>query len=375
MSQPVGGPRIERIAVLGLGNVGALIAAMLMERGYEVHGVDAERSKAVGAHVTALDVSDAAALAGLFKEVDAVVSCLPYQLVARVATLAHAAGVHYFDLTEDIDASRLLHQLAETSTSVLMPHCGLAPGFICVAGASLAARLDTVKHVALRVGALPEIPTNALGYAFNWSPAGVVNEYLNDCEQLRDGVRVVVPALSELETITIEGTQYEAFTTSGGLGTMCETHLGSVDRLDYKTMRYPGHCELMRFLLHELRLAEKRDLAQRLLADAYPPIPDDVVVVSATAEGVRAGGEAREELVRIYRPRAVADKMRTAIAWTTAAGAVAMVELLAQGALPEAGFVRQEDIALDLFMSTSAGRLLLQDSTNRVGDETQISVG
>ncbi len=365
----------QRIAVLGLGNVGALVAEMLLERGYEVQGVDANSSKAQGAHVRALDVSDSAALAGLFKEVDAVVSCLPYHLVSRVATLAHAAGVHYFDLTEDINASRLLRQLAETSTSVLMPHCGLAPGFICVAGASVAARLDTVEHVALRVGALPETPANALGYAFNWSPAGVVNEYLNDCEQLRGGERVVVPALSELETLTIDGTQYEAFTTSGGLGTMCETQLGRADRLDYKTVRYPGHCGLMRFLLHELRLAEQRDLVQRLLADAYPPVPEDVVVVSATAEGVRAGSRTREELVRVYRPRMVAGEVRTSIAWTTAAGAVAMVELLVRGALAEAGFVHQEDVALELFMSTSAGQLLMQDSATRVSDEEQLSVG
>jgi saccharopine dehydrogenase-like NADP-dependent oxidoreductase len=365
----------QRIAVLGLGNVGALVAEMLLERGFEVQGVDANRAKAQGAHVRALDVSDSAALAGLFKEVDAVVSCLPYHLVSRVATLAHAAGVHYFDLTEDINASRLLRQLAETSTSVLMPHCGLAPGFICVAGASLAARLDAVEHVALRVGALPEVPANALGYAFNWSPAGVINEYINDCEQLRGGERVVVPALSELEAITIEGTQYEAFTTSGGLGTMCETHLGRADRLDYKTIRYPGHCELMRFLLHELRLADKRDLVQELLAKAYPPVPEDVVVVSAVAEGMRAGSRTREELVRIYRPRTVAGEVHTSIAWTTAAGVVAMVELLAQGALPETGFVRQEDIALELFMSTSAGRLLTQDAAARVSDEEQLSVG
>ncbi len=365
----------QRVAVLGLGNVGGLIAEMLLERGHDVRGVDAAGTKEVRAPVTIMDVSESAALAGLFKDVDAVVSCLPYHLVARVATLAHAAGVHYFDLTEDVNASRLLRQLAETSTSVLMPHCGLAPGFICVAGASLAGRLDTVEHVALRVGALPAIPVNALGYAFNWSPAGVVNEYLNDCEQLRDGTRVIVPALGELEAITIAGTRYEAFTTSGGLGTMCETYADRVDRLNYKTVRYPGHCELMRFLLHELRLADRRDLVQQLLADAYPPVPDDVVLVSATAEGVKAGREAREELVRLYRPQPIAGEVRTAISWTTAAGAVAMVELLARGELPEAGFVHQEDVSLELFVSTSAGQLLVQDATARVSDETQLSVG
>jgi saccharopine dehydrogenase-like NADP-dependent oxidoreductase len=359
--------RVQRIAVLGLGNVGALIADMLRERGFEVLGVDADPAKAVGEHTMAMDVTDSAALADLFERVDTVVSCLPYHLVARVATLAHAASVHYLDLTEDVNASRLLRQLAETSTSVLMPHCGLAPGFICVVGAGLTARLDAVQRIALRVGALPQAPNNALGYAFNWSPAGVVNEYLNDCEQLQEGASVIVPPLEGLETITIDGKQYEAFTTSGGLGTMCETFAGRVGRLDYKSIRYPGHCELMRFLLHELRLANRRGVVQELLAEAYPPVRDDLVIVYAAAEGARADGSAREELVRLYCPRTVAGQVRTAIAWTTAAGAVAMVELLAQGALPDAGFVHQEHVPLESFLQTSAGQLLVDGSPTGAG--------
>src|SRR5437763_11414987 len=146
-TDPVTDSSIERIAVLGLGNVGALIADMLRERGFEVQGVDADQAKAVGDNVAVVDVTDSAALTELLKRVDAVVSCLPYHLVARVATVAQAAGVHYLDLTEDVNTSRLLRQLAETSTSVLMPHCGLAPGFICVVGASLAARLDIVESI------------------------------------------------------------------------------------------------------------------------------------------------------------------------------------------------------------------------------------
>jgi saccharopine dehydrogenase (NAD+, L-lysine-forming) len=368
-------PRVQRIAVLGLGNVGGLIADLLRDRGFDVQGVDADPSKAVDERVMALDVTDSAALANLFAGVDAVVSCLPYHLNARVAEVANATGVHYLDLTEDVSTSHLLRRLADTSRTVLMPHCGLAPGFICVVGASLAARLDAVQRIELRVGALPRTPNNALGYAFNWSPAGVVNEYLNDCEQLHDGVRVIVPALEDLEPIIIEGTRYEAFTTSGGLGTMCETFAGRVDRLDYKSIRYPGHRDLIRFLLHELRLAHKRGVVQELLADAYPPIRDDLVVLYAAVDGARAGRAAREEFVRLYRPRTITGHVRTAIAWTTATGAVAMVELLAQGVLPDAGFVHQEDVPLDVFLATSAGQLLVEGSRTRASDETPLTAG
>jgi saccharopine dehydrogenase (NAD+, L-lysine-forming) len=351
---------------VGLGNVGQLMADMLMERGFEVRGVDADEGRVGGEHASVMDVSDPAALAKLFAGVDAVVSCLPFHLNAGVATAAHSALVHYLDLTEDVATSRTVRRLAQRSETIFMPRCGLAPGFICVVGAGLAARLDTVDRIELRAGALPRSPNNALGYACNWSPAGIVNEYLNDCEQLRDGEPLSVPPLSDLETIVIDGARYEAFTTSGGLGTMCETFAGRVDRLDYKTIRYPGHCQLMRFMLQELGLGRHRAEAVRLLADAYPPVRDDLVIVYAVADGYSDGRRAREEFVRLYRPRIVGGDARTAIAWTTAAGAVGMVELLAAGALPDSGFVCQEDVPLDAFVATSAGQMLAGEPSEEV---------
>jgi saccharopine dehydrogenase (NAD+, L-lysine-forming) len=179
---------------------------------------------------------------------------------------------------------------------------------------------------------------------------------------------VNVPPLADLETIVIDGARYEAFTTSGGLGTMCETFAGRVDRLDYKTIRYPGHCQLMRFMLQELGLGRQREEAVRLLTDAYPPVREDLVILYAAAEGSSGGRRAREELVRVYRPRIVAGEERTAIAWTTAAGAVGMLELLLEGSLPDAGFVRQEDVALDAFLATSAGQMLGAEPSTEVHD-------
>jgi saccharopine dehydrogenase-like NADP-dependent oxidoreductase len=360
------------VAVIGLGNVGRLIADMLAERGFDVRGVDADESRAVGDDAAVMDVRDPAVLAELFGGVDAVISCLPYYLNAGVATAAHAARAHYLDLTEDVGTSSLIRELSESSETIMMPRCGVAPGFICVLGSGLAAGLESVDRIELRVGALPRSPNNAGGYACNWSPAGVVNEYLNDCEQLRGGEPVTVPPLSDLETIVIDGAPYEAFTTSGGLGTMCKTFAGRVDRLDYKTIRYPGHCELMRFILQELGLGKRREEAVRLLADAYPPVREDVVIVYAVAEGTRGGRRVREEFVRVYRPRLVAGAVRTAIAWTTAAGAVGMIELLAEGSLPLSGFVCQEEVALDAFLATSAGQMLARDPSAGVRDDASL---
>jgi saccharopine dehydrogenase-like NADP-dependent oxidoreductase len=363
---------VRRVAVVGLGNVGGLIEDMLIERGFEVRGLDADESRASGEHDSVIDVTDPAALGEPLTGVDAVVSCLPYYLNAVVATAAHSRGVHYFDLTEDVATSRTIKQLARSSDAIFMPRCGLAPGFICVVGAGLAGSLETVGRIELRVGALPRSPNNTLGYACNWSPAGVINEYLNDSEQLRDGELVSVPSLADLETIVIDGARYEAFTTSGGLGTMCETFAGRVDRLDYKTIRYPGHCQLMRFMLHELGLGQQREQAVRLLAEAYPPVRDDLVIVYAAAEGTSGGRRAREEFVRVYRPRILAGGSQTAIAWTTAAGAVGMVELLAEGSLPASGFVRQEDVPLGAFFATSAGQMLAREASGEIRDDTSL---
>lgn len=364
--------RIARIAVVGLGNVGRLIADMLLERGFEVRGVDADEGRAAGEHASLMDVTDSAALGALFGGVDAVVSCLPYYLNAAVATAAHASGAHYLDLTEDVATSRTVRALADRAETIFMPRCGVAPGFVCVVGSGLATSLETVDRIELRVGALPRSPNNAAGYACNWSPAGVVNEYLNDCEQLRGGQPVSVPPLSGLETIVVDGARYEAFTTSGGLGTMCETFAGRVDRLDYKTIRYPGHCALMRFMLQELGLGRRREEAVRLLADAYPPVRDDLVIVYAVATGSRGGRPAREEFVRVYRPRIVAGGARTAIVWTTAAGAVAMIELLSEGSLPASGFVCQEDVPLDAFLATTAGQMLAREPSADVGEVSSL---
>jgi saccharopine dehydrogenase-like NADP-dependent oxidoreductase len=368
-SPPALGSRVERIAVVGLGNVGRLIADMLVERAFEVREADADESKAAGERASVMDASDPAALEELFVDVDAVISCVPYNLNAVTATAAQSAGAHYLDLTEDVATSRAVRQLAPTSKTILMPHCGLAPGFICIVGGALAASLETIDRIQLRVGAIPRSPNNALGYACNWSPAGVVNEYLNGCEQLRGGELVTVPPLEDLETIVIDGSPYEAFTTSGGLGTMCETFAGRVDSLDYKTIRYPGHRHLMRFMLKELGLGRQREDAARLLGEAYPPVRDDVVIVYAAAEGTSGGRRSRDEFVRVYRPRIVAGAERTAIAWTTAAGAVGMVELIAEGSLPDSGFVCQEDVSLDAFLATSAGQMLASEPAAEARDD------
>jgi saccharopine dehydrogenase-like NADP-dependent oxidoreductase len=222
-------------------------------------------------------------------------------------------------------------------------------------GASQAAQFHQCRSIRMRVGALPQHPTGLLGYAFNWSPEGVVNEYLNDCEVIEEGVRKWVSSMEWRENIYVHGTQLEAFTTSGGLGTMCETFHGRVENLDYKTMRYPGHMDLMNFFFHELLMRQRRELAGEILTNAKPAVTDDVVYMHVASEGFIDGHLRRLEFVRAYYPRHIAGLQSTAIAWTTASSVVAVVELVRDGALPQHGFLRQEDVPLDAFLATTSG--------------------
>ncbi|EFQ83572.1 saccharopine dehydrogenase [Aeromicrobium marinum DSM 15272] len=348
---------IRTVAVFGLGKVGELVAGLLRESGFEVVGHDQVARAGLEVPTTVLDVADEAAVRAALAHVDAVVSCLPFHLNIAVAEAAYDTGVHYFDLTEDVPTTnRVIELSAQKPTSVFAPQCGLAPGLIGIIGTSIAETFEEIRSIELKVGALPQHPTGLLGYAVNWSPEGVVNEYLNDCEVLRQGHRQMVPAMTEKERVVIGGVELEAALTSGGLGTMCSTYEGRVHRLDYKTLRYPGHFEQMHFLFDELNLRDRRELVGQMLVDAKPPVNDDVVYVHAAVEGLKNGQPFRENHVRAYKPIDISGRTWRAISWTTAASAVSVVELVADGVLPDAGFIRAEDIRLEALFSTRSGR-------------------
>jgi saccharopine dehydrogenase (NAD+, L-lysine-forming) len=350
-----------RIAVLGLGGVGNLVAAMLRELGADVLGVDVRDDAPVpdGIRFQVADLSDAAQLRAVMAGQEAVVSGLPYQLTLGAAEAAHDVGLHYFDPTEDVATTKAVRRLAADARHVMIPQNGLAPGFINILGAAVAERFDPggLRHIRLRVGALPQHPIGQLGYAGNWSLHGLVHEYIADCEAIVDGkVRTILP-LRNSEVLRIFGDEYEAFSTSGGLGTMTDTYAGRVEELNYKSIRYPGHLDGMRLLLEELRFRNDPDALVERLADALPPDNQDRVLIHASVQGLVDGQLQTREIVADYWPREIAGRLRTAITWTTAASIVAIVELVANDVLPQRGFVKQEEVSLTAFLGTSTGSL------------------
>lgn len=350
---------MKNIVVLGLGKVGTLVAILLHDQ-FNVMGVDKEMPHydfELPFEVKMGDLSDEAYLMQLLSKADGVVSALPYFLNKTVARVAHSCGIHYFDLTEDVETTQYIRSLSDTAQGVMAPQCGLAPGFIGIIGADLAHDFTKLRDIELRVGALPRYPNGLLAYSFTWSPAGVINEYLNDAEVIHNGERKMVPSLDGIEYINIEGQEFEAFTTSGGLGTMCETYEGKLDTLNYKTIRYPGHGKLMKFLMYELILKKDKKLLEDILYQAKPPVKEDVVYVYAIVEGWKNERLLRDEYFNAFYPLDIDGRTWRAISWTTAASIAAVVEMVHLGSLPQKGFIKQEDISFADFLKTKNGSL------------------
>ncbi|MFT9015719.1 MAG: saccharopine dehydrogenase C-terminal domain-containing protein [Acetobacter sp.] len=352
---------MKKILVTGAGKIGATIAAFLSGTDdYAVTLVDhdqdrLDRADAAGVARHCADLGTEGALDKIMQGQYAVLSAAPYALTTRIATAAAKAGVHYLDLTEDVASTRSVRALAATAGTAFIPQCGLAPGFVSIVAHDIAQKFDRLDTIHLRVGALPEFPSNALGYNLTWSTDGVINEYIEPCEAIVDGHKRLVPALEECETLGVDGVTYEAFNTSGGLGSLCETYDGAVRELNYRTIRYPGHAQIMKILLQDLRLSERRAVLKDIMEHAVPLTDQDMVLIFVSVTGWKNGQLTQESFVRRVYAASVQGQPRTAIQITTAGAICAVLDLLAQGRIPQHGLLRQEDIPLALFLENRFG--------------------
>src|SRR6185312_11873325 len=301
------------------------------------------------------------------------ISSLPFYCNVTVAEAARAAGVHYFDLTEDVEVTRAVRAIATGATKAFVPQCGLAPGFISIAAAELITHFQELRAVKLRVGALPQHPNNVLKYSLTWSTEGLINEYGNPCQAIVDGRTVEVAPLEGMEEIEIDGTLYEAFNTSGGLGSLAETYGKQCEQINYKTMRYPGHCAQMRLLMNDLKLNTDRATLKRVLEHAVPQTLQDVVIVYAAVAG-KQDGELREEnyVNKIY-PQVIAGRLWSAIQVTTAAGITAVVDIVLEGNGRYSGFVAQEQFRLTDILANRFGSYYAPGGTKHLSGELVVA--
>lgn len=318
------------IIVFGLGHIGSYIHAQLLKHRYRAIGYDLRD----GHDLTNLETVRLALVKGC-----AVIDTLPYQYNLLVAQEAASLGVPYFNLSEDVRNTNLIRDMK--TPSVLIPQCGLAPGMVSILAAHLAESFDQIDDILIRVGALPATPTGHLGYALTWSCAGLINEYCAPCDVIERGVRTQTRALDDVESLSFHEQTFEAAYTSGGIGTLCESYLGKAQRVNYKTLRYPGHYQFMQMFRDDLKLSEHKNLAELWFSAALPRTTQDIVAIWITVTG---SGSASHGQTKTYRHIVSASEGVTAIQRTTAHGCLAVVDAFLRGTITHRGFVRQEEI-------------------------------
>ncbi len=330
-----------KIAIVGSGNIGWALK-QLLKKDFEINQGDIEDG------FDALDISQ---VKDFLKGNDAVISAGPFKVNKNIAKIAAEQGIAYFDLTEDVETTDFIKNL--NSKNILMPQCGLAPGAINICAASMMKDFDSVNEVLMRVGALPRFTTNEMSYYLSWSTNGLINEYCNEADAIYEGKSVKLMPLEGIEKIVIEGESFEAFNTSGGCATMCETYENQVENLSYKTIRYPGHVNHMKFLFNDLHLKKNREVLEKLFDKEVPRTKNDVIIFFVKVIGMIDGVlQEKTYLRKIYGN----DKL-SAIQLTTASGVCSVLKMYLDGKMKGNGFVKQESLSWQDFLDNDFGKV------------------
>lgn len=338
----------KQIAIIGYGLIGKAIHQLLATMPqFEVHPYD---TRPTGQARTIASESQYIEIA---RHHDAIIVATPYNCNAEIARACATAGTAYFDMSEDVQTTAMIKELAKAG-GWFMPQCGLAPGAVSIIAKHLFDTLQgtDIRDIEIRVGALPVATNNHAKYYLTWSSDGLVNEYSNPCHAILNGIDVELLPLQGVENVIIDGCLYEAFNTSGGLGTLRDSLKGNVLNLNYKTLRYPGHRDYFSFLLNDLGLSNRRQLLVDILNQELPHITNDVVVIMICAAGKERDdrGWVRGET---YSKKVYGTSEMSAIQLTTASGLCAAVHWWSTLSGDDAtGFKRSEDIPWDFFIAS-----------------------
>ncbi len=356
------------VMVVGSGRIGSLLANLLASSGdYKVYLCDNYFPPFDGSYLSIahplvnsnkVDITDSVNSKAYIEQngIEAIISCVPYFLNIHAAKLAHATNIHYFDLTEDVRITHQVHVLAKDIKKAFVPQCGLAPGFINIVAHHYMRRFEKLVAAKLRVGALPINSNNALQYALNWSPEGLINEYANPCVAIDNGKIALSSPLEGVEHVQIDGLLYEAFNTSGGIGSLAETYEGKINLLNYKTLRYPGHCEKIKFLMNDLNLRNDKETLLKILKQCLPASYQDVVLMYVSVSGYQQEKYLEENYVRKIYPQTIAGKLWSAIQVTTAASTCACIDIVFEQPENHMGFVPHAHFDLNEVINNRFGK-------------------
>lgn len=328
-----------------------------------------------------LDVTKIEEVADLMSRCDVTISCLPYLHNYELTKAALNSGSHFCDLggNEDISSRQFhLHEVAQEQDVTILPNLGLAPGMVSMLAVVAADSLDELYEIRIRVGAVPVEPEELfMGYTQEYDLDSLLDEYAEDATIIRDGKTFSVPSLTDLEKIEFPKPfgVMEAFNASGGVSTLPKTYAGKVQHLDYKTVRYPGHCAQVS-LLKDLGLMKTeeieltagkvvpRELLKKLLGDQLSKDEPDVVLLRVIVTGMKD----RKPTQVVWDCIEYDDQAEglSAIARMTAFSASIIAQMIARKDITERGVLRQETaVPVKLFLAEMAGRGLTLTRTER----------
>ncbi len=360
------------ILILGAGRMGRGAAFDLVHNSPDVAGVtiadlDGDKAlaiaKAVGGPITpvTIDTADDARMADLMRGHDAVISCVNYWYNASLSRTAIAVGTNFCDLGGNnyvVDEQLGLDDAARAAGVNIIPDCGLAPGMVSLLAVHGAQNFDAVSEIHIRVGGLPQRPEPPLDYQLVFSVEGLINEYIEQARVIRGGRITTVESMTEVESLEFDGfPPLEAFQTSGGTSTLPDTFLGKVAELDYKTIRYTGHCDKFKAMI-DLGLCSSeplfpdmphitpRKVFGELLQRHLPADGPDLVLVRLEFIGTRTGKNETSRLRYDIVDRADETTGLSAMMRTTSFPASIIAQMMAAGDVKTRGAVPQE-IAID----------------------------
>lgn len=371
-----------RMLVLGAGRMGLGAVHDLVSQpdvdGVTVADFDLSKAEAIArrypqkARAAQIDCSDEAAAVALMRGHAAAISCVNYWLNENLARAAIEARTHFCDLggnNDVVDAELALDAEARAAGINVIPDCGLAPGMVAVLVAHAAQQFETIDEIHIRVGGLPQTPRPPLDYQLVFSVEGLINEYVEPARVIRGGKVVTVDSLTELESLAFPEPfgKMEAFQTSGGTSTLVETFLGKVRELDYKTIRYPGHCAKFKAMI-DLGLCSStpidvdgaqvkpRRVFGELLTSSLPHDGPDAVLVRVELTG--GAKRLRYDIIDRYDPETDLSAMMRTTAFPASIVALMMArnQTTSKGALPQ-----ERCIPPDAFMKELAARKIRVD--------------
>jgi saccharopine dehydrogenase-like NADP-dependent oxidoreductase len=355
---------MTRIAVLGAGQIGKAVYKILSDSTYR-SGIDAFVIDSSNENILKLEhglhfvmdlvTSSVEELAEHLKEqkVTHVINALPFFLNEKVAIAAKKSGCSYIDFTEDDKMADKVQEIFKDSDLNCAVKCGLAPGFVNYIGYSLLDDFNVIDTLMVSVGALPRVVSfdqshPEWSYNLSWSVDGLVNEYIRPCRVRKNGIETEIQALNNIVTVIIDGFEYEAANTSGGVGSLVRD-LKHVPNVHYMTIRYPGHYKYIRSVVHETH--GNFDQMKEIFLNKFPFTNDDVIIVYSYALGKDKMGNF---IRRSYSNKFYGVDGLSGIQATTAGSGVAILELMLAGKAN--GIINHTDVSLAEFADTESFR-------------------